>query len=61
MPPQALINEVLNVSKSCLDIDVLNAAMERKKQADIKLARLNAAVRELIRTTGAKIMENAAP
>ena len=57
MPPQALINEVLNVSKSCLDIDAFNAAMESERQADIKLARLNAAVRELIRTTGAQIME----
>ena len=57
MPPQALINEVLNVSKSCLDIDAFNAAMENERQADIKLARLNAAVRELIRTTGAQIME----
>lgn len=57
MPPQALIDEVLNVSKSCLDIDAFNAAMEWERQADIRLARLNAAVAELIRTRGAQIME----
>jgi len=57
MPPQALINEVLNVSKGCLDIDAFNEAMARERLADIKLARLNAAVRELIRATGAQIME----
>jgi hypothetical protein len=59
MPPQSLIDEVLNVSKSCLDIDVLNTAMERERQADIKLARLNAAVAELIRTKGSAIMGGA--
>ncbi len=57
MPPRALVEEVLTVAKSCLDIDVLNAAMEREREADIKLARLNAAVAELIRTKGSVIME----
>jgi hypothetical protein len=56
MPPRALVDEVLTVAKSCLDIDAFNRALEREREQDIKLARLRAAVQEMIKTTGAEIL-----
>jgi hypothetical protein len=42
-----------------VDDAFIEAAMEREREADIKLARLNAAVAELIRTAGAQILDGA--
>jgi hypothetical protein len=44
MPPQILINEVSNVVKQCLDMDVFNAAMHAERETDIELARMKAAI-----------------
>jgi hypothetical protein len=56
MPPRVLVEEVGNVARGCLDIDKLNAAFAREKQSDVKLARLNAAVAQLIRESADAIL-----
>ncbi len=48
MDPEILIREVKQACLSCLDVDALNAALEREQQDDVKLARLNAAVAKII-------------
>jgi hypothetical protein len=48
MPEPVLIKEVSKVIESILDITALNKAFEAEKQADVKLARLQAAVRRFV-------------
>lgn len=48
MPEALLINEVSRAVESILDMDALTGAMEREREADIKLARMNAAVRRFV-------------
>ena len=48
MPEQVLIDEVSAAVKSVLDLDKFNAAMKREQEADVKLARINAAVRRFV-------------
>ncbi len=48
MPEQVLIDEVSNAVRAVLDIPALNRAFEREKEADVKLARLQAAVTQFV-------------
>jgi len=49
MPPKALVEEITNVCKGCLDIDRLNDAFERERESDVKLAQMRAAVQDFIK------------
>jgi hypothetical protein len=48
MPEQILIDEVSDAVRAVLDIDALNRAFEREREADIKLARIEASVRAFV-------------
>ena len=48
MPPDKLLCEIEHAVKQCLDLDAFNRAMKRKQEADVQLARLNAAVRAFV-------------
>ena len=48
MPEQVLIDEVSAAVRAMLDIDALNRAFEREREADIKLARIEAGVRAFV-------------
>jgi hypothetical protein len=48
MPEQVLIDEVSNAVRAVLDIDTLNRAFAREKEADIELARIEAKVRGFV-------------
>jgi hypothetical protein len=48
MDPEILIQEVKQACLSCLDVESLNAALQREREDDVKLARLNAAVCKII-------------
>jgi hypothetical protein len=58
MPEQVLIEEVSKVCRAMLDIGALNRAFAREKEADIKLARIAAAVRAFVTD---KFKEDLAP
>jgi len=51
MPEQILIDEVSRAVRAVLDIDVLNRAFERERQADIELARIEASTRAFVTAT----------
>jgi hypothetical protein len=48
MPEPVLIEEVTKAVRSVLDIEALNRAFAREKEADVRLARINAAVRRFV-------------
>jgi hypothetical protein len=48
MPEQILINEVSSTVRAVLDVDALNRTFEREREADIKLARIEAGVRAFV-------------
>lgn len=48
MDPDHLVEEVKAACLAWMDIDLLNAAMKREQEDDVKLARLNAAVAKII-------------
>ena len=48
MPEKVLIDEVSKAVRAHLDIDALNAAFAREKEADVKLARVAASVRAFV-------------
>jgi len=48
MPEKVLIDEVSKAVRAHLDIDALNAAFAREKEADVKLARMAATVRAFV-------------
>ena len=48
MPEQILIDEVSAAVRVMLDTDAMNRAFEREREADIKLARMEAAARSFI-------------
>jgi hypothetical protein len=48
MDPDDLIEEVKSACLAWMDVGILNAAMKREQEDDVKLARLNAAVAKLI-------------
>lgn len=48
MPEQVLIDEVSNAVRAMLDIDTLNNAFAREREADIKLARIEASIRAFV-------------
>ena len=39
MPPEFLVHEITKAAKGCLDIDILNAALEQENQDEVRLAR----------------------
>jgi hypothetical protein len=48
MPEQILIDEVSSTVRAVLDVDALNRTFEREREADIKLARIEAGVRAFV-------------
>ena len=51
MPEKVFIDEVTKAVRAHLDIDALNRAFEREREADIKLARIAATVRAFVTAT----------
>ena len=48
MPEQWLVEEVTHAVQAALDVDALNRAFAREKEADVKLARIQAAVSRFV-------------
>ena len=48
MPEQVLIDEVSEAVRTVLDVPALNRAFARENEADVKLARLQAAVTQFV-------------
>lgn len=51
-----LIELVHDACTSCLDMNLLNQALEREAEADVKLARINKAVKEFIPQVAKQIL-----
>jgi len=59
MPPEILIKEVTSAVTQCLDLEILNTAMEREYGADIVLAQKRAAVDQFLRNYARQQIEEA--
>jgi hypothetical protein len=60
MPPQILVNEITKAAKGCLDIDILNAALEEENHDEVRLATFARLIQDFTKTKCSEIFGEAA-
>jgi hypothetical protein len=60
MPPRILVDEITKAAKGCLDIDILNAALEQENQDEVRLAKFAAMIQDFTKAKCSEIFGEAA-
>jgi hypothetical protein len=60
MPPKILVDEITKAAKGCLDIDILNAALEQENQDEVRLATFAKMIQDFTKAKCSEIFGEAA-